>query len=110
MARRVIFYVQHLLGVGHLARASRIAQAIRTAGMEITLVTGGLPVPGFPDEGIDSVQLPPVAAGAGFAGLVDAEGVPVTQGFLDTRRDQLLSLFHTLAGFSFWSQADAVRT
>lgn len=97
MARRVLFYVQHLLGVGHLARASRIARAIKAAGMEITLVTGGMPVPGFPGEGLDVVQLPPVAAGGGFAGLVGADGAAVTPGFLNARRDLLLQVFATVS-------------
>jgi predicted glycosyltransferase len=96
MARRVMFYVQHLLGVGHLARAARVARAVQAAGMEVTLVTGGLPVPGFFD-GLTVVQLPPVAAGEGFAGLVGADGLPVSQGFLDGRRDRLLAVFHSVA-------------
>lgn len=97
MARRVLFHVQHLLGVGHLARASRIARAVQAAGMEITLVTGGMPVPGFPGAGLDAVQLPPVAAGGGFAGLLGPDGAPVSQGFLDARREMLLGLFHRLS-------------
>ena len=40
-SRRVFFYVQHLLGIGHLVRASRIAQALQAAGFDVTLVTGG---------------------------------------------------------------------
>jgi predicted glycosyltransferase len=96
MARRVLFHVQHLLGVGHLARAARVARAVQAAGMDVTLASGGLPVPGFFD-GLDVVQLPPVAAGAGFAGLVGADGLPVTQEFLDARRDRLLALFRDLS-------------
>ncbi len=96
MARRVLFHVQHLLGVGHLARAARVARAVQAAGMQVTLVSGGLPVPGFFD-GLDVVQLPPVAAGEGFAGLVGVDGAPVTQSFLDARRDRLLALFHDLS-------------
>jgi predicted glycosyltransferase len=96
MVRRVLFYVQHLLGVGHLARAARVARAVQDAGMQVTLVSGGLPVPGFFD-GLRVVQLPPVAAGEGFAGLVGADGAAVTQGFLDARRGKLLALFHDIA-------------
>ena len=29
---RVLFYVQHLLGIGHLARASRVAGALAEDG------------------------------------------------------------------------------
>lgn len=47
-APRVLFYVQHLLGIGHLARVSRIAAALARDAFDVTVVTGGLPVPGFP--------------------------------------------------------------
>ncbi|MCA0272355.1 MAG: glycosyl transferase [Proteobacteria bacterium] len=95
---RVFFYVQHLLGIGHLARASRIASAIKAAGMEITLVTGGMPVKGFPGPDVDHVALPAVAVGDGaFAGLVDADGNRADAAFLDRRRDLLLAAFHDAA-------------
>lgn len=95
---RVLFYVQHLLGIGHLARASRIAGAIHDAGMEIALVTGGMPVKGFPGADIRHIALPPVAVGDGaFAGLVDADGNPADAAFLDRRRDLLLAAFHEAA-------------
>lgn len=95
---RVFFYVQHLLGIGHLARASRIAGAIRAAEMEITLVTGGLPVRGFPGPDVHHIALPAVAVGDGaFAGLVDADDTPADATFLDRRRDLLLAAFHEAA-------------
>ena len=95
--RRVFFYVQHLLGIGHLARASRIASALQARGAEVTMVTGGLPVAGFPPEGIPHIALPPVQmAGEGFQGLADAAGRPVDAAFLDARRDALLDAFHRL--------------
>jgi predicted glycosyltransferase len=94
---RIMFYVQHLLGVGHLARASRIARAIQDAGMAITLVTGGRPVPGFPGDGMAQVALPPVAVGDGaFAGLLDADGQPASEAYRDHRRDMLLATFRDL--------------
>jgi predicted glycosyltransferase len=89
--RRVFFYVQHLLGIGHLARASRIAKALLARGFDVTMVTGGLPVPGFPGEGLRTIVLPPVTAGdKGFSGLADAEGNPVTPAFRGHRKDLLL--------------------
>ncbi|MGO4439506.1 glycosyltransferase family protein [Rhizobium sp. RAF56] len=91
---RVFFYVQHLLGIGHLARASRVAAAIANKGCAVTMVTGGLPVPGFPGPGVMSVTLPPVQAStAGFSGLADQDGNTVDEHFLNARRDDLLSAF-----------------
>jgi predicted glycosyltransferase len=93
--RRVFFYVQHLLGIGHIARASRIARALVGGGFEVTVVTGGLPVPGFPADGIRTVALPPVvASNAGFSGLAEADGTAAGEEFLNRRRDLLLSAFH----------------
>ncbi len=94
-APRVFFYVQHLLGIGHIARASRVAHALVADGFDVTMVTGGTPVPGFPGEGIRHVELPPVAVADGnFAGLVDANGAPVDDAFKDNRTSMLLGAYH----------------
>lgn len=91
---RVFFYVQHLLGIGHLARASRIASALASDGCQVTVVTGGLPVNGFPGADVTSVTLPAVvASSAGFSGLADQSGKPVDEEFLSRRRDMLLDAF-----------------
>lgn len=92
---RIFFYVQHLLGIGHLARASRIAEALKDDGFAVTLVTGGVPVKGFPGPGIDHVQLPAVvAADGGFSALADTEGNPVDVAFEQRRTALLLKAFH----------------
>ncbi len=95
---RVFFYVQHLLGIGHIARASRIASALVSDGFDVTVVTGGLPVPGFPGDGVRTVALPPVvASNAGFSGLADSNGVAADEAFLSRRRDLLLAAFRETA-------------
>lgn len=94
---RVLFYVQHLLGIGHLARASRVAQALVEDGFALTLVTGGAPVAGFPAAGLTEIKLPAiVAASQGFAGLADVKGKPVDEAFKTRRRDQLLTILADL--------------
>lgn len=94
-APSVFFYVQHLLGIGHLARASRVARAMIARGMEVTLVTGGLPVPGFPGPNIPHIALPPIAVADGaFAGLVTASGEPADADYLGARKNQLLAVYH----------------
>jgi predicted glycosyltransferase len=91
---RVFFYVQHLLGIGHLARASRIAGALAADGFEVTVATGGTPVPGFPGPQVHHIALPPItASNAGFSGLADINGDPVDDAFKDNRRDLLLAAF-----------------
>lgn len=94
---RVLFYVQHLLGIGHLARASRIATALKASHFDVTLVTGGAPVVGFPAAGTHHVELPPVVAGkSGFSKLEDLEGNPVDDAFMERRRDLLLETFRSV--------------
>jgi predicted glycosyltransferase len=92
---RILFYVQHLLGIGHLARTSRIASALAQAGASVTVVTGGMPVPGFPGPGVTHITLPAIAAGTGFVALVDANGQPLDDAFKAHRRDALLAAFHS---------------
>lgn len=92
--RKIFFYVQHLLGIGHLARASRIAMAAARNGLDITVVTGGVPVDGFPAPELKHIALPAIASGdAGFSGLVDSTGKPVDKAFEAMRRDALLDAF-----------------
>lgn len=93
MQLRVLFYVQHLLGIGHLARASRIADAFVEDGFGVTVVTGGAPIAGFPGPAVRSVHLPPVVAGGGFSALADLQGHPIDDAFKQQRRDQLLDAF-----------------
>ncbi|MES2667206.1 MAG: glycosyltransferase [Pseudomonadota bacterium] len=96
-APKVLFYVQHLLGIGHLARASRVARAMIARGMAVTLVTGGMPVPGFPGDDIPHVALPPIAVrDGGFKGLVTADGSPADAAFLEHRTAMLLDTYHRL--------------
>lgn len=93
-APRVFFYVQHLLGIGHLTRASRVAEALSDSGFDVTMVTGGTPVDGFPAARIDHVALPVLASGdEGFSGLADANGEPASEDYKAARRDLLLATY-----------------
>jgi predicted glycosyltransferase len=87
---RVFFYVQHLLGIGHLRRTVALARAAAAAGLEVTLASGGLPVPDIAPEGVRFVQLPPAsAADLTFKTLVDEGGRPVDAEWKRARSDAL---------------------
>ncbi len=91
---RVMFYVQHLLGIGHLMRARRIALALHANGIQVTLVTGGLPVAGFESSGVDQIALPSLAVRDGnFSALVDSDGQVVDDVFKENRRIHLLEAY-----------------
>jgi len=94
---RVLFYVQHLLGIGHLVRSVRICQALAKAGCDVTIVTGGLPVPGLPPEGIKHVQLPAIAVRDGdFSAIVDANNQLIDDEFRTSRCQQLLDTYRSI--------------
>lgn len=92
---RVLIAVTHLLGAGHLMRASAIGRALTERGHEVTLVSGGAPVAVAPIDGLDVVQLPPVRSRVGaFSTLLDLDGEPASPSHLEARRRQLVSAFH----------------
>lgn len=91
---RVFFYVQHLLGIGHLRRAELICRAMAADGLVVTMVMGGQPVDGLELGGAELVTLPAVRIGdGGFHDLVDARGGPVDEAWKETRRGTLLDIF-----------------
>ena len=95
---KVMFYVQHLLGIGHLVRASRIASALLEAGHEVFMVSGGLPVAGFPPAGVALEQLSPLrSADSSFSTLADEHGMPVDEAMRGKRRQQLMAAYDRIS-------------
>jgi predicted glycosyltransferase len=90
----VLFYVQHLLGIGHLRRAALIARAIQAAGLDLRFVSGGAPA-GEVDIGVgELIELPPaVAADVHFSAILDQDGRPIDDVWRDRRRRLLLAAF-----------------
>ena len=94
-APKVLFYVQHLLGIGHVKRATTLARAMAGEGLEVTVVSGGADVQVVDAAGMAFVQLPPVrASDRNFGGLVDALGEPLSEALKAQRRDTLLQCFN----------------
>ena len=91
---RVFFYVQHLLGVGHLFRAARIAQGLHKLGFSVELVLGGPPVSQLDFSGLNVIQLPPLKAGPnGFTDLITSSGEPASPAIKARRTEALLAAF-----------------
>jgi len=94
VSRSVLFHVQYLLGIGHLQRSLRIANALARKGIEVTLVCGGPPVAELmADPSIRVVQLPPVRARDARFELIDDAGRPLDDRFRASRRADLLAAF-----------------
>ncbi len=97
MSARVMFYVQHLLGIGHLKRASILAKAMAAAGLDVAVVLGGPRVDGIDFDGCARVMLPPAkAADASFSGLLDDRDRPVDDAWRDRRQALLLAEFEAM--------------
>ncbi|MEO8859243.1 MAG: glycosyltransferase [Burkholderiaceae bacterium] len=95
--KRVMVYVQHLLGIGHLKRAVTLAGAMSRQGLAVTLVSGGPPVEGMDIGAGRWLQLPPArAADLSFKSLIDVDGRPVDDAWKQRRRDMLLDAWHRI--------------
>ena len=95
MTGAVLFYVQHLLGIGHLRRALRLVEALTKEGVRVTLVSGGDKLPELAGAAAERVvQLSPIRTrDAGFRDLVDGDGRPIDDALRAVRRETLLDVF-----------------
>ena len=93
----VLFYVQHLLGIGHLTRARAICEALAAAGCDVDLVTGGRPFGGRLARDVRIIQLPPIhVADAAMKPFLDADGKPIDDAYREQRRNRLLAAFDSI--------------
>jgi len=94
---RVLFWVQQLLGSGHLKRAATLARTMADQGLEVTLAAGGMPLPWLMTSRVDVVQLPPIrTSDLSFSQLVDAGGRPVDDALWAARQARLRGLLAEL--------------
>ena len=122
MTGSVLFWVQHLLGIGHVRRALRLVQALAREGIAVTLVSGGEPLAEMHEAGAARVvQLPPLRSpDSTFKKLVDSAGRPVDDALWQARRAMLLDavaaarpdavLFETypFGRSKFWPEIDSL--
>lgn len=95
---RVLFYVQYLLGIGHVRRAALNVQAMCAAGLDVHVIFGGMPLPHISFAPATLHHLTPVrSADEGFSGLVKADGSELTEADKAERTTRLLQLCETLA-------------
>lgn len=97
-APKIFFWVQHLLGIGHLKRTATLARAFQRAGMDVTVVSGGHEVPGLDLGGAALIQLPPVrAADKYFKVLIDETNTEIDDAFREHRRDLLVDAYRSIS-------------
>lgn len=90
----IAFYIQQLLGTGHVQRSAAIVRAMHRAGLRVTVLLGGTTVEDRDRfDGAHVIQLPGIrATDTGFAGLMDATGQPVSAACWQARMNILSGL------------------
>ena len=97
MKKRVLFYVQHLLGIGHLRRAATLVRAMDAAGLDVTLVSGGSPIPELDVGSAKRWQLPPVrAVDLFFKVLVDENDEQIDDNWREQRAAALMAAYEAV--------------
>lgn len=90
---RVFYYVQHLLGVGHVFRTMRIVSVLVDRGFHVDLIYGGERLPNFDACGANVHFLPSLVSSKGdFSNLLAEDGEPATDGYKNDRRDRILNI------------------
>lgn len=93
--RRVMFYVQHLLGIGHQRRGATLTRALQAVGLQVTYVSGGRKTPNLDLGGATLEQLPTVrATDLYFKELVDENDQPIDDAWRSRRAATLLEVYH----------------
>lgn len=95
MALRVMFYVQHLLGIGHLKRAALLCAAMVEQEYDVLVVLGGRDVPGIGFDGATIVRLPTAhVMDHTFTPLLGEDGKAIDEPWKQRRTKMLLETFH----------------
>ena len=90
---KILFYVQHLLGIGHLRRTATLSRTLVRTGFDVTVVSGGHEID-IDMGGAHLVQLPATrATDLFFKTLVDEEGRQIDDSWKQVRADKLLQVW-----------------
>ena len=90
---KVMLVVTSLMGAGHLQRTLIIARAIRDAGGEAVIVSGGRPIPHLETGGVQVDHIPPLSAdGFDYSRMMTPDGV-ADDVYLRSRAARLVDLF-----------------
>jgi predicted glycosyltransferase len=94
----VLYYIQHLWGLGHGRRAAAIARSMIDIGWDVTYVSGGFSDTSHDLRGVKHVSLPPLKAeNPEEDGLIGESGAAPNTNFWDQRRHLLMEAFESAA-------------
>ncbi|MFQ5544144.1 MAG: glycosyltransferase, partial [Nitrospiria bacterium] len=88
--KKVLFYCQHVLGMGHLIRSREIVHGLKD--FEVCFLNGGEIVPGFEfSSEISVVNLPPIKSDAEFKEIQGAGGFQSLKALKAARTKEILA-------------------
>lgn len=89
--KRLMFYCQHILGIGHLVRSMEIVRGL-TEDFAVCFINGGEAIAGFEvPPGIEIVQLPPLKTDSEFTELQLPDGFATLDDLFASRSQQMLA-------------------
>ena len=88
---KIIYYCQHVLGLGHFFRTLEICRALE--GYEVVLVSGGPRLDAPLPSHLRLLRLPELRMNREFQGLTAESGAPSLEAVKDRRRRLLMNLF-----------------
>jgi predicted glycosyltransferase len=92
--KKVLFYCQHILGIGHLIRSMEIVRGL-LQDFEVCFINGGQVIEGLQvPAGVEVVNLPAIATDSEFQALRTVDPTQDLETVLETRKDLLLQVFH----------------
>ncbi len=96
-APRILFYVQYLLGIGHVRRSALIVQALCRQGAQVDVIFGGASIPNMSFGTATIHQLTAIkSADSAFSGLVKIDGSAFTDADKRARTEHLLAICQQL--------------
>ncbi len=92
--KRLMFYCQHILGMGHLVRSREIIRGL-TKDFQICFINGGEIIQGFEiPPGVELINLPAIKTDAEFKELQVVDDAFSLNEVKEIRKNQLLQIFN----------------
>ncbi|MCW5968981.1 MAG: hypothetical protein KIT57_10735 [Blastocatellales bacterium] len=93
MRDKILFYCQHVLGMGHFIRSAALARALARR-FDVHFINGGEIIPGFElPPSIDLIQLPAIRTDEGFRELIAVDDGRTIDEIREIRKRMLTDAF-----------------
>ena len=91
--RRIAYYCQHVLGIGHYHRSLEICKTLAAAGHQVTMIVGGPDIKGDISGTVSFFRLAPLKMDTAFQGLQTCENELALDQAKHLRQKSLLEFF-----------------